>query len=546
MAQLIVAARPELTMAGEHSFIESAVPDESAVSYSTILDEQDCTEIDRIAYVRSRSWFLDGSGEDPTSIGEVSLGRAFELRATAILVRFLRARLVLLRLAAAAGSNRVSLRGMSAEWWSAARDLGLKPDGDEPSMVTTGGIPNLGSVGPSAGLRVLGRLSSRPWPAGTGRVSLVGSPRWADTYRATLASFGRSTLVNPTRRVLAGTALSAAGADITWIADGPAVPAEPPTILSREPDSAERLLLTSLQAEWANLTTAAAIGSRLACAALVATEDVSPSIRAVVLGAREQGARILTLEHGLSGGYAQQVHSVGHALGVWGPGQARYHRASGPEGLEIVELGWPRLANAVHRRRVTAATTDVQFFGQPAVPLSAGSWPEDSLRPHAVLEALATSNPSYRVAVKLHPAMAAYMNANPVHRHARVITGDSITLIRAARVVVATRSTTALEAMALGVPVILIEQRGSVGPWDLLATPAVRRARDLRELSDALDQLLRDQSVWEVSSREGQEFARDSIRGLDKPGSAEERFGRVVSGLLARTPTRAAEGNQDD
>ena len=129
-----------------------------------------------------------------------------------------------------------------------------------------------------------------------------------------------------------------------------------------------------------------------------------------MLGALAAGGRAITLEHGISGMHREQVHSVATILGAWGEPQRRYHESAGPAGLTVVSLGWPRLAN---RRPASAQETqfDILFFGQPAVSLSAGAWPEDMVNAARIVGAYAGSHPHRRVAWKPHPASARYGGA---------------------------------------------------------------------------------------------------------------------------------------
>ena len=146
----------------------------------------------------------------------------------------------------------------------------------------------------------------------------------------------------------------------------------------------------------------------------VATQDVAPPARAFLLGVRAAGGRVLTLEHGISGAYAHQIHSVADALGTWEEPQAIYHRQVGPAGLNAEAIGWPRLEDHYAACDLeTPAAWDLVFFSQPAAALSSANWPEDSLMALRIVESYAEAHPERRVAIKLHPATAAYGFAAP-------------------------------------------------------------------------------------------------------------------------------------
>ena len=132
---LVVAGAPNAVIRGERAFVESILPGAGWMTYSSVLDSDDCSAIDREAYVQARAWYRSADGDsDLTEVQGVSLGHAYELRATAMLVAYLRARAVLARLAQGGGGTTVDVRtsarnGSSlrtASVWTWATSLGSR------------------------------------------------------------------------------------------------------------------------------------------------------------------------------------------------------------------------------------------------------------------------------------------------------------------------------------------------------------------------------------------------------------------------------------
>jgi hypothetical protein len=479
----------------------------------------------------ARAWYRLPSGEDPTIQAGASLGRAFELRATALLVRGLRARLVVERLLGGHAGGPVELRGVGPEWWAAATALGVRVTGEALADLS-GGIPDPGLAAPTPATRALSSLAAAVRPRTPPVVTFVGSPIWSDPYRAVVASRWPTQLVDPGRRALASALVGGPRLSPRWVSVRPIVPLPADEQVSEAADPSLTLVQRSFRWARPRLAAAAAAGATLGGQLAIATQDVSPAIRALLLGSRAAGGRVLTLEHGIAGGYDHQVHSVGDALGVWGRPQAEYHRAVGTRGIRIEEIGWARL-EAQFRRRLPPPRFDVVYFGQPALPLSAASWPEDALRADALIDAYAAARAGRLVAAKPHPATRAYLGSTAPFTSARIVTDDSLDLIARSRVVVTRRSTTAVEAMALGRAVVLIDPLGSIGAWDLLAgAEDIAHATCLEELDGAVETLLTDVAASRRAIDAGFDFVRAFIRGIDAPGSARSALADVVSSLL--------------
>ncbi|MHB8958915.1 MAG: glycosyltransferase [Candidatus Limnocylindrales bacterium] len=536
-AGLIGAGTTAAVSQGELAFVESSLPGDAWKTYSDILGPSVCSAIDREAYGRARSWYRSGDGDaDLTEVRGVSLGRAYELRATAMLVAYLRARTVLANLTRPMVGTKVHVRDAGEEWVIAARSLGL--DIDERSRI----VRPLASIVPDPGAhspRSLGRmLASVARPLKSPKVDIVlsESPRWATAYHSSLLRRWPAIAVNPRPGMLLAALVERRRLHVTWLADSlPDRLARGVIKIAESPDPGDAVLRSSFIADLPRLAAWAALGRSFQARLALATQDVTPAVRSVLLGFQAAGGRVITLEHGISGGYAEQVHSLADHLGVWGPIQAAYHRDAGPPSIDVVELGWPRLeAAAAQHRAEQEPKMDIVFFGQPATPLSAGSWPEDALRSHAIVEGYANRHPRRRVAVKLHPATRAYHATVMAHDRAVMAAGDSLSLIRRARVVAVATSTTALEAMAMGRPVIRIATRGYIGPVDFLRdSGAVVSVTDADEFEVAAEQLLSSRSAYARAVELGWAYAGAFVTGLNRPRSAEDRLIELVQTLLA-------------
>jgi hypothetical protein len=536
--ELVIARTSASVNPDERAFVESSLRGDAWTTYSDILGPDDCSAIDREAYRQARAWYRSKDADaDLTEVQGVSLGRAYELRATAMLVAYLRARTVLAKLPKPTAGTTVYVRDAGEEWVIAARSLGL--DVDERSRILrplSSIVPDPGAQSPRTLARILARVGRAVRPA-TVDIALSESPRWADSYHSALLGHWPAIAVNPRRGMLLAAMLRRRSLCVTWLSDSvPDGLARREIEVAESPEASDAFLRSLFIADVPQLAGWAALGRSFKARVAIAAQDVTPAVRSVLLGFQAAGGRVITLEHGISGGYAEQVHSVADQLAVWGPIQAAYHRDAGPPAIDVVELGWPRLqaAAAEHRAREDP-NVDIVFFGQPATPLSSGSWPEDALSSHAIVEAYADRHPSRRVAVKLHPATRAYHATEVAHARAVMVSGDSLSIIRRARVVTAATSTTALEAMAIGRPVIRLMNRGSIGPVDFLRdSGAVVSVGDVDAFEAAAEQLLSDPIAYRRAVELGRAYAATFITGLDRPGSAEERLVGLIRRLLAQ------------
>lgn len=539
IAELVIAKTAAVVARDERAFIESAQPGASWMTYSDILGPEDCSTIDREAYQRARTWYRSERGDsDLTEVSGASLGRAYELRSTAIFVAYLRARTVLTRLAEQnVGIARVQIRDAGEEWVTAARSLGIGvDDGSRIGRPLISIVPDPGGQRPRNFGRILSMVGRRLQPSAVDIV-LSESPRWAAAYQSSLLRRWPAIALNPRPGLILSELLRRRRLSVMWLGDSaPDNVGRQVIDLPLSPDPGEAILRSSFIVDLPRLAGWAALGHALEPRVTVATQDVTPAVRSVLLGFQAAGGRIVTLEHGISGGYAEQVHSIADHLGTWGSIQAAYHRLAGPPSIHVVELGWPRLeAAAADHRAGYDRKVDVAFFSQPPTPLSAGSWPEDALRSHAIVECYADRHPNRCVAVKFHPATRAYHATEAVHARAVVVSGDSLSIIRRARVVAAATSTTALEAMAIGRPVVRLVNRGYIGSTDFLRdSGAVVSVANADEFESAAEELLSSPSAYRRAVELGRAYAAAFVIGLNSPGFAEDRLVELVRPLVAR------------
>ena len=538
MKPWIVARSTDLVDPGERAFVEyidAATPDR--LTYSSLLSEADCSATDRRAYSDARTWYLEGEA-DPTIENGVSLGTAFEYHATLGFIRHHRAELLLRRLLAEGEASEIRLRGVGEEWSVAARSLGIRAIVERPDVVPKL-MPGAHAPAPTRSQRAMGWLAGVRG-ADDPRLVFVEGPRWALPYHQALVGLASTRLVDPGRRMLMEVLRTGTRVSVGWLSDlefgsraAPSAALTPDTSLPAGDarmavETGFRRIRLALKA-WA----AAGHGASSRGGVAIATQDVLPPSRAYLLGMKAAGGRVVTLEHGISGVFVEQVRSIAEVLAAWGEPQAEYHRTAGPHGLLVVPVGSPRLEAAVAGASDGEPAWDVIFFGQPTADLAAGDWPETHLRAFRFVEEYAAAHPNRRVAVKLHPATRAYGFALPPIRHAELVTGESIGLILASRAVALVHSTTGLEAMALGRPVVQISPVGYLGPAEFLSLSGATAVVDSSaRFTDEVERLLSKPADYESARVRGRDFARSFVKGLEEPGSAVRRLTETVLDMM--------------
>jgi hypothetical protein len=534
----VIAHSADLVATGERAFVqELADPEPDRLTYSSLMSAQECEAIDLGAYRDARSWYVK-DGLNTTVVEDVSLGRAFEYSATETLVRHRRAALILRKLLADSVDKTIRLREVGDEWWTMARALGAEPIAEGPGVVPSpfsGAHPRP----PSRQGRLAASLAGVRPPRDAWLV-LVGLPRWAFPYQRHVLRRASVQFVDPVGRALLQAMGQRARITSIWLADLdrdrrlPTLSDWAVTSPEHEPLRAVEARFQLLQASmsaWANA------GRRVGGPGVVAVagQDVLPPQRAFLLGLRAAGGSVITLEHGISGNYTQQISSVADALVAWGEPQAAYHRTAGPPGLRVVAVGWPRLeSSAALAPPAGDDAWDLLHFIQPSQDLSAGDWPDANLHALQMVEDYARRRPDRRVAIKLHPGSRTFGFWTPPIRHAHLVTAESLALIRPARVVLVVRSTTGLEAMSLGRPVLQVPPRGYIGPSEfefIGASGAARRVDSVEELDAAMEHLLSDTSAYGDAVERGRAYARSFIHGFGQPGVAVQRLAELVAEL---------------
>jgi len=532
----VIAHSVDLVATGERAFVQQLCdPEPDRFTYSSLMSAQECETIDLGAYRDARSWYVK-DGSDTTVVEDVSLGRAFEYSATETLVRHRRAALVLRKLLADSADKTVRLRGVGDEWWTMARALGAEPIAEGPGVApcpVTGAYLTPASRSRRLAARLGGVLAPKnPW------LVLVGSPVWARPYHRHLLRHASARLVDPSRRVLLYAMGQRARIISVWLADldrDRRRPTSSNLVVTSPEDEPLRAVEARFQLFEASMSSWAHSGRGAGGSGVVAItgQDVLPPERAFLLGLRAVGGRVITLEHGMSGGYTEQVWSVADVLAAWGEPQAAYHRSAGPPGLRVVALGWPRLESSVALVPPAGDDAwDLLHFSQPSDVLSAGDWPEAHLHALQMVENYARRHPHRRVAIKLHPASRAYGFSPFPIQHAHIVTADSLALIRSARVVLVVASTTGIEAMSLGRPVLQVPPRGYIGPTEFIGqSGAARRVDSVEDLAAAMEDLLSDSSAYCDASERGRAYAHSFIHGFGQPGGAVRRLADLVAEL---------------
>jgi glycosyltransferase involved in cell wall biosynthesis len=197
-----------------------------------------------------------------------------------------------------------------------------------------------------------------------------------------------------------------------------------------------------------------------------------------------------------------------------------------------VALGCPRLESSEAPAPPTGdGAWDLLHFSQFPGDLSAGDWPELHIRALEIVEDYARQHPDRRVAIKLHPASRAYDFCPPPIQSAHLVTANSLALIRSARVVLVVSSTTGIEAMCLGRPVLQVLPQGIVASTDFIADSGAVRVDSVEGLAAAAEHLLSDRSAYRDASERGRAYARSFIQGFGQPGEAVRRLEDLVAEL---------------
>jgi hypothetical protein len=269
-------------------------------------------------------------------------------------------------------------------------------------------------------------------------------------------------------------------------------------------------------------------------AALLTSSDATAYTGALIAAARQAGIPSTSIQHGLMG--EPNGHSVVRAdlLASWGAATERWYRNRAPQSARFVVTGNPRFDTFPARRGVRERDPSRPF----TVVVCTGFVSEFSVCASdalnlALIQATvdwAAARGAVRVVHKMHPGeepgyYATAAAALGWHHDWFTMTNEPILhdLLQSSDVLVTGYSTTVVESILLGTPVIVsdLEQRRLL-PIDRL--PGVTVASSSAELHDQLDARLQAGPVdVDGSSAEVREY----IFTLD--GRATERVAALVS-----------------
>ncbi len=273
---------------------------------------------------------------------------------------------------------------------------------------------------------------------------------------------------------------------------------------------------------------------------LVVMNDLRVLGRAAVLTARVQGVPTLHLQHGIMADWLlwQKVHS--DRIAVWGEENRRALVEAGVAPGRIAVTGNPafdRLAQGVEPERMERVRRSLRLeAGRPLLLVTTqnDSFAASRRQIEAVVVA-AREFPALQIVVKLHPADA----FAPYQRLQRELAGvdlhltqhsDLAALLALSDLLVTRFSTTALEAMLQGKPVIVLNFSGQPDPLPYVERGAALGVRDPSALPGAIRAVLEDEPTRR-RLREGMaRFVRDYAYRLD--GRAGERVLALMEEMM--------------
>jgi hypothetical protein len=231
-------------------------------------------------------------------------------------------------------------------------------------------------------------------------------------------------------------------------------------------------------------------------------------------------------------------------VAVMGDAVARWLTGRGLPTERIVVTGQPRYDALYALRHATAPAQGlasqriILFSSQPYVRYNMCS--ETAARQiwQTVIQGVGGLGDEHHLVAKLHPA-------EDLEWTRRWLTGilppewtltrdeDVLSLTARADAVVTVISTTALEALCLGKPVVLLDACGAVQPIPYVTSGATLQARDAAQLTVRLREALYDDAVRQRLAQAREPFVREHLHILD--GKAAERVAVAILQRLGQT-----------
>lgn len=271
--------------------------------------------------------------------------------------------------------------------------------------------------------------------------------------------------------------------------------------------------------------------------ATVAYSDSAPLPRVNAVAAREHGAPVVTVQHGLFGHLPMDDGRPARTLDGWTADQVavwseREKRAFGPHVPgEVVVTGNPGAVRLASGAAAPGPADTALVLAQMTTPLSTGADARVSARHLRAAVGALSATGVRRVVVRPHPLdrereAYARIGAETPGLAVRVEAGGPVEdAIAAAGICIGALSTATLQAAAMGVPTVLLDVTGMALAWPFDGSGAFPTARSEEELAELIG-----------SARAGREVALDALGA--RPDAAE-RVAEVVGRAAAGTGSLA-------
>jgi UDP-N-acetylglucosamine 2-epimerase len=274
---------------------------------------------------------------------------------------------------------------------------------------------------------------------------------------------------------------------------------------------------------------------------LVVMNELNVLGRTAVLVARSKGVRSLHVQHGIMADRMLWGKLHADQIAVWGEADHRRLICTGVPSERITVTGNPRfdhLAQPTSSETVKALLSSLGL--QADCPIILVTTQHDSLEASrqqlsAVIQA-AAGLPQHQIVVKLHPAeafdpyrrMLRELEASHLHLVRDV---DLFTLLEASAVLITRFSTTGLEAMLIGKPVISLNFSGQPDRVPYAESGAALGVHQPEELLPALEAVLTHPETLAEMRRQQECFIREYAFRVD--GQAAHRVADLMNEVVA-------------